>query len=130
MDLVPIVEIVEFDGAAIVAGAVVQAARVKDSFASTVVVIVSTNVAVDLVDGAFVKLHAGLLFDPIFELDVRGLIVLDVIEGFLAVEVERGEDHLVVAFAAAGVAGAKAHWRLSRNVTAEAAGKTRTCAIR
>ena len=83
MDLVPIVEIVEFDGAAIVAGAVVQAARVKDSFASTVVVIVSTNVAVDLVDGAFVKLHAGLLFDPIFELDVRGLIVLDVIEGFL-----------------------------------------------
>lgn len=105
MELVPIVEIVEFDGAAVVAGAVVQAARVEDSFASGIVVIVAANVAVDFVDGALVELHAGLLFHPVFKLDVGGLVILNVVEGFLAIEVERGEDHLVVAFAAAGIAG-------------------------
>ena len=50
--------------------------------------IIAANIAIDLVDRGLVQFHSGLLFDPVFKLNIGGPITLDVIERFLAIQVE------------------------------------------
>src|SRR5258705_289169 len=60
VEFVPVIEVIQIDGAAIRAALVVVAASVKDSFARAVVVVVAANVAIDLVDACFDKINSDI----------------------------------------------------------------------
>jgi hypothetical protein len=77
-------------------------------------VIVAANRIVEFLDIGFVEFHTRLLFHPVFELRIARLVVFDEIEGFLAVETESVQDHLVEAFAAARISSGQFAARFQR----------------
>lgn len=120
MEFVPVVEVVEIHGILESRGVILQAARGEDAFAGIVTVIVAADGSVQFFDVCFIELNAGLLLHPVFELGVAGTVVLDEIEGFLAVQTEAIEDHLVVALAAARVASSEFAARFERGFQPQA----------
>jgi len=107
MELGPVVDVVQIHGVARSGSVIGHARRAADALARGVVVDVTADRAVKLIDVALVKLHAGLLLHPALKLDVARLAVFDVIEGFLAIETKTIQNHLIVTLAAARIASSE-----------------------
>lgn len=120
VEFFPVVEIIEVDGVARSGSVVGNAVGGEDALASGVVMIVAGDRGVEFVDGRFVEFHTRLLFDPRFELRIGGPVVFDVVDHSVAVEAERVDDHLVVAFAGAGITSGEFSAGLEGNLEPEA----------
>src|SRR4051812_3830111 len=82
VESLPVVEVVEIDSVTRSIGNTVGA---EDFFAGAVVMDVTNDRAVELVDRSLVELHAGLALDPCFELRIGRLAGLDVIQDRVAI---------------------------------------------
>ena len=104
MEFVPVVEVIEvygvFEGASVVG----QAVGAQDGLAGAIIVVVTADGGVEAIDRGFVEFR-GVLFDPGFKLRIGGFVLLDVVDGRIALEANAVEHHLVVAFAAAWITG-------------------------
>ena len=105
MEFVPVVEVVQVDGVVADGAFVADAAGAADALAGGVVVVVTLDGAVALVDGGLVELHAGLFLQPCLELRVGGLAFRDVFLHRVGIQAECADHHRVVALADAGITG-------------------------
>src|SRR5438045_2018121 len=105
MELIPIIEIIEVDCIARGRRVVRDAIAPENALARGIVVDITADGAIELVGGALVELGSRLLLDPAFELSISRALRLDVIDDGILVQCQRVEDHLVVAFADAGITG-------------------------
>src|SRR5437867_1243576 len=104
VEFFPVVEVVEVDGILRRGAVVWQAIGAEDGFAGSIIMDVTANAGIELLNGSFVHLGA-ILFDPGFELRVSRLAVFDEVDNGLAVETEAINDHLIIAFAGAWITG-------------------------
>jgi len=103
MEFIPVIEIVQVHCVSECAIAVTKSARAKDAFARSIVVNVAFDGRVQFINARLIEFDAGLLFDPRLKLRVSRLVIFDVVDDGIAIQSKAVDDHLIVAFARAGI---------------------------
>src|SRR5688572_19017787 len=103
MKLFPIIEIVQIDRVARRRSVIGKRVRRKNSFTRVIVMEVSSDRRVQLIDRSLVQPHTWLLANPGLKLRVGRTLLLDEINDRLTLESEAVDDHLIVAFSRSGI---------------------------
>src|SRR5947199_295962 len=108
MEFVPIIEIVQIDRIARSGSIIRNAVGAENTLASVVVMNISPDSAIELVDASFIELCTRLFFDPGLELRIARTLTLDKACHCVGLQTEGVQHHGVVAFADSGIARAEA----------------------
>ena len=104
VEFFPIIQVIQIHGIFRGSAVIRQGIRAENRFARGVIVNVTANRGIEFLDGGLIQL-GRILFYPGFELAIGRFILFDVVNHRVAVQTDTVNDHLIITFPSAGIAG-------------------------